>query len=97
LKSEKRIGLTALGKVTVVALVGVAIILVDAQPILLRRLDPELTTLAALTVLVCVVVLVGWRWAPALGALWPAVLWRAVEYASGQRSGWWRRSLPGAP
>jgi uncharacterized cupredoxin-like copper-binding protein len=85
----ERGGLAALGKVTVIALVGIAIVLVDAQPMLLRRFDAELTTLAAVTLLVTLVVLAGWRWAPLLGALWAALLgglWSTL-LVSGQAGG----------
>ena len=66
--------MAALGRLTLAALVGIAIVLIDAQPILLKRFDPDLTTLALLTLGVTVLVAAGWRWAPLIGAVWAVVL-----------------------
>jgi plastocyanin len=64
----------ALGRVTVTALVGIAILLIDAQAILIKAIDPALTVLAVATLGTVGIVVAGWRWAPVLAALWATTL-----------------------
>ena len=60
--------LAALGKLAAGALVGLGIVFGYAQ-IVFGGFDPMLTGVAAAMLIVAGVVAVGWRWAPALGAL----------------------------
>jgi heme/copper-type cytochrome/quinol oxidase subunit 2 len=60
--------LAMLGKLTTGALVGLGIVFGYAQ-IVFGEFDPMLTGVAAAMLIVAGVVAVGWRWAPALGAL----------------------------
>lgn len=69
-----RTSLAALGRLTVAALIGITIVLVDVQSILIKAVDPGLTVLAVATLLVMSGVIAGWLWAPLLAALWAAML-----------------------
>jgi hypothetical protein len=69
-----RTSLAALGRLTVAALVGIAILLVDVQSILIKGIDPGLTVLALGTLVVMSSVIAGWLWAPLLAAVWAATL-----------------------
>jgi len=60
--------LAALGKLTVAALVGIGAMLGYAQTVF-GGFDPMMTGFALLFLVVAGVVAIGWRWAPALGAL----------------------------
>jgi plastocyanin len=60
--------LSGLGKITAGALAGMAI-LVGSLQALFGGLDPMMTGIAVLFLVIAGVVLIGWRWAPLLGTL----------------------------
>jgi uncharacterized cupredoxin-like copper-binding protein len=67
-RASTRQPLAALGKLTIAALIGDAAMLGYAQTIF-GGFDPIMTGFAVAFLVVAGVVAVGWRWAPALGAL----------------------------
>jgi plastocyanin len=69
-----RMPVAGLGRLTVGALTGIAIVLMDAQAILIKGFDPALTALAVLTLLVMALTAAGFRWAPMAAGLWAAIL-----------------------
>jgi len=68
--NRTRLPLTALDKLTVVGLVGLALALIYLQAAMSGRLIPPLAVFTVISLVVAGVVMVGWRWAPLLGALW---------------------------
>src|SRR5262245_15148120 len=64
-----RAPLSALTKVTIAALIGLALALVYVQAFMVGRFELDLTLFATIMVSVACVNAFGWRWAPALGAL----------------------------
>ncbi|MEO7908488.1 MAG: cupredoxin domain-containing protein [Roseiflexaceae bacterium] len=62
--------LAALGKLTVVALIGLGLCLAYLQVAIIGMIIPPLAVFVALSLVIAGVVAIGWRWAPALGALW---------------------------
>ncbi len=66
--------LAALGKLTVAALIGIALLLVYVQAILMGYFRPDLVTFLLITLLVAGVAATGWPWAPLLGALWSGLI-----------------------
>ena len=69
----KRQPLATMGKLTIGALVGIAAMLGYAQT-LFGGFDPVMTGFAVVFLVVAGVIAVGWRWAPALGALMALLL-----------------------
>jgi uncharacterized cupredoxin-like copper-binding protein len=67
-RARARKPLAALGKLTAGALVGLGIVFGYAQTVF-GGFDPMMTGVAVAMLIVAGVVAVGWRWAPALGAL----------------------------
>src|SRR5262245_32082300 len=65
--------LAALGKLTAGALVGLGMVFGYAQT-LFGGFDPTLTGVATAMLIVAGVVAIGWRWAPALGAVLALVI-----------------------
>jgi heme/copper-type cytochrome/quinol oxidase subunit 2 len=63
-----------LGKLTLIALVGLALCLAYLQAAIIGALIPPLAVFAVVSLVVAGVVGIGWRWAPALGALWSAFI-----------------------
>jgi uncharacterized cupredoxin-like copper-binding protein len=66
--------LAALSKLTIAALVGIALALVYAQAVLLKHFDPALTVFAGLMLLGAGLIATGWRWTPLVGALLSALV-----------------------
>lgn len=69
-----RKSLAALGRLTVGALVGIALGFVYLQAAIIGLLIPPLTIFAVISLLIAAVVAMGWRWTPLLGALWSAFM-----------------------
>jgi len=69
-RTRDRMPLAALGKLTVAGLVGLALALIYLQAAMIGRLIPPLAVFTVISLVVAGVVMVGWRWAPLLGALW---------------------------
>src|SRR6266540_7514269 len=61
--------LAAYGKLTVAALVGIALIVVYAMVFVSRHIDPMALGFVLVALICAGIVGVGWRWAPLLGAL----------------------------
>ena len=61
--------LAAFGKLTVAALVGIALIVVYAMVFVSRHIDPMALGFVLVALICAGIVAVGWRWAPLLGAL----------------------------
>jgi uncharacterized cupredoxin-like copper-binding protein len=73
-RKSARLPLAPFGKLTVAALVGIALIVIYSIAFVVGRLDP-LALAFALVALICAgIVAVGWRWAPLLGTLLSAVM-----------------------
>jgi heme/copper-type cytochrome/quinol oxidase subunit 2 len=68
--NRTRLPLAMLGKLTVAALIYVGLYLVYLQLGPIGMLIPPLAIFAVVSLIFAAVVAVGWRWAPALGALW---------------------------
>lgn len=64
-----RTPLTALSKLTIAALVGIAGALAYLQIVITGELDPTLTVFAAIMLATAALITAGWRWTPLLGAL----------------------------
>src|SRR5262249_9884412 len=65
-----RLPLASLGRLTLLALVGLALCLAYLQAAIIGALIPPLAVFAVISLLLAGIVGIGWRWAPALGALW---------------------------
>ena len=72
--TRARLPLTALDKLTVTGLVGLAVALIYLQAAMSGRLIPPLAVFTVISLVVAGVVMVGWRWGPLLGALWSSVM-----------------------
>ncbi len=64
-----RTPLTALGKLTIAALVGIAGALAYVQSVIVHEFNPILTAFAGIMLFVAALITTGWRWTPLLGAL----------------------------
>ena len=73
-KASFRQPLAALGKLTAAALVGLAALFVYVQAVLIGGFEPIVTGIGLIPLISAGVVLVGWRWAPALGAVLSGLL-----------------------
>jgi heme/copper-type cytochrome/quinol oxidase subunit 2 len=73
-KASFRQPLAALGKLTAAALVGLAALFVYVQAVLIGRFEPIVTGIGLIPLISAGVVVVGWRWAPALGAVLSGLL-----------------------
>jgi heme/copper-type cytochrome/quinol oxidase subunit 2 len=72
--ARTRAPLSALTKLTIAALVGIAVSFVYLQAILLQRIEMPLPVFCILSLVLAGVVATGWRWAPLLGAGWSAFM-----------------------
>ncbi len=83
-KIKTRSPLSALAKLTMGALIGLGLALVYLQAVLLGQVEMPLPILAALSVVLAGIIAIGWRWTPALGAIWSAFLvagnWQPMQY-----------------
>jgi hypothetical protein len=68
--SRARTPLAALGKLTVVGVVGIGLALIYLQAAMIGMIIPPLAVFTVISFVIAGVVAVGWRWAPLLGALW---------------------------
>jgi len=66
---DARPRLAALGKLTIGALVGIALIVVYSLVVVVRHFDPTAAGFALVALICAGVVAIGWRWAPLLGTL----------------------------
>lgn len=62
--------LAALGRLTVAAMIGLGLCLAYLQAAIIGMIIPPLAVFVVLSLIIASVVAIGWRWAPALGALW---------------------------
>jgi plastocyanin len=69
-RSRARTPLAALGKLTVVGLIGIGLALIYLQAAMIGMIIPPLAVFTVISFVVAGVVAAGWRWAPLLGALW---------------------------
>ena len=69
-RSRARTPLAALGKLTVLGVVGIGLALIYLQVAMIGMIIPPLAVFAVVSFVVAGVVGVGWRWAPLLGPLW---------------------------
>jgi plastocyanin len=69
IKARSRQPLAALGKLTVAALVGIALAVVYVLAAVFGEVNPMGLAFSGLPLIAAGVMLVGWRWTPALGAL----------------------------
>jgi plastocyanin len=69
-RSRTRTPLAALGKLTVVGLVGIGLSLIYLQAVRIGMIIPPLAVFTVISFVIAGVVWAGWRWAPLLGALW---------------------------
>src|SRR5262245_50477570 len=68
--AHTRLPLASLGKLTLIALVGLALCLTYLQAAIIGALIPPLAVFTVISLLIAGIVGIGWRWAPALGTLW---------------------------
>lgn len=61
--------LAGLGKLTVAALVGVALLVLGFMVLAIRTFEPIMVGIAAVPLFAAGIVAIGWRWAPLLGTL----------------------------
>ncbi len=61
-------------KLTVIALVALAILFIYEFVVIAGRFDPVLTIHAVVALIIAVIVARGWRWGPLLGAAWIVVI-----------------------
>jgi plastocyanin len=73
-KVRSRQPLAALGKLTIAVLVGIALAVIYVLAAVFGQIDPMGLTFSGLPLIAAGVMLVGWRWTPALGALAGLVL-----------------------
>lgn len=69
-RRHARTPLAALGKLTVVGVVGLGLGLIYLQAAMIGMIIPPLAVFSVISFIVAGVVAAGWRWAPLLGALW---------------------------
>ena len=69
-RGRARTPLAALGKLTVVGLIGIGLALIYLQAAMIGMIIPPLAVFTVISFVVAGVVAIGWRWAPLLGALW---------------------------
>ena len=67
--ARTRTPLSALTKLTMAALIGVALALAYLQLVVISHFRPDLTVFAVVMAIVAGICATGWRWAPLLGAL----------------------------
>jgi heme/copper-type cytochrome/quinol oxidase subunit 2 len=68
--ARTRTPLAALGKLTLIGLVGLGLCLAYLQAAIIGMLIPPLAVFTVVSLVIAGVVGTGWRWAPALGTLW---------------------------
>src|SRR5262245_7152687 len=68
-KARSRQPLAALGKLTIAALVGIALAVIYVLAAVVGQIDPMGLAFSGLPLIAAGVMLAGWRWTPALGAL----------------------------
>jgi plastocyanin len=68
-KARSRQPLAALGKLTIAALIGIALAVIYVLAAVFGQVDPMGLTFSGLPLIAAGVMLAGWRWTPALGAL----------------------------
>jgi heme/copper-type cytochrome/quinol oxidase subunit 2 len=69
-RSFARTPLATLGRLTVAALVGLALCFIYLQAVMIGMVIPPLAVFGVISLIVAGVVAMGWRWTPLLGALW---------------------------
>jgi plastocyanin len=69
-RSRARIPLAALGKLAALGVVGIGLALIYLQAAMIGMIIPPLAVFTVLSFVVAGIVVVGWRWAPLLGAIW---------------------------
>jgi plastocyanin len=69
IKARTRRPLAALGKLTIAALVGIALAVIYVLAAVFGGIDPMGLTFSGLPLIAAGVMLAGWRWTPALGSL----------------------------
>src|SRR3954467_8530529 len=69
-RNRARTPLAALGKLTVLGVVGIGLALIYLQVAMIGMIIPPLAVFAVISFVVAGMVGVGWRWAPLLGPLW---------------------------
>jgi plastocyanin len=69
-QSRARTPLAALGKLTIVAVIGLGLGLSYLQAAMIGMIIPPLAVFTVISFVVAGVIVIGWRWAPLLGALW---------------------------
>jgi plastocyanin len=65
---------SALGKLTIAAMLGMSLLLILMMAVLIREFVPPLAVFAALPLVAAGLILTGWRWTPILASLVAAVL-----------------------
>ena len=65
---------SGMGKLTVIALVALAILFIYEFVVIAGRFDPVLTIFAVVALIIAVIVARGWRWGLLLGAAWIVVV-----------------------
>lgn len=73
-QSTPRTPLSALSKLTMTALVGLAGALAYVQVAIAGEFEPVLTTFAVVMLLVAALITIGWRWVPLVGAVLSAMI-----------------------
>ena len=68
-RANVRPALAALGKVTMAALIGIALIVICAMLFVSRHIDPMALGFVLVALICAGIVALGWRWAPLLGTL----------------------------
>lgn len=68
--SHTRAPLAALGKLSVIGVIGIGLALIYLQAAMIGMIIPPLAVFTVISFVIAGVVLAGWRWAPLLGALW---------------------------
>jgi heme/copper-type cytochrome/quinol oxidase subunit 2 len=72
--AQTRAPLPTLSKLTIAALVGMALSFVYLQAIFLQRIEMPLPVFSILALALAGIVGTGWRWAPLLGAGWSGIM-----------------------
>jgi heme/copper-type cytochrome/quinol oxidase subunit 2 len=72
--ARTRAPLPALTKLTIAALVGIAVSFIYLQAVFLQRIEMPLPVFSVLALVLAGVVATGWRWAPLLGAGWSGLM-----------------------
>lgn len=73
-RTGTRVPVSALGRLTVIALIGLGLGLVYLQAVMIGMLIPPLAVFTVLSLVFAGINLIGWRWTPLLGALWSVFL-----------------------